>query len=161
MAVEALPSILRAWELLLGDTGDSARRAPANSDDAMLRTSVEALVRFAMNSLIQVSLLHRDVKQARWRAPASVPGVICRCRVGPLRWESRADPRRSSRAAVAFSVAWKYCITGGIVSATLLPTSRIASVFADVRQWERKAAIDSESFDRCSAAADDMQKRPL
>jgi len=64
----------------------------------------------------------------------------------------RRPPRRRCSA--------KYCITGGIVSATLLPTSRITSARAmsDAGNGRPRSMPNAAE---AAVAADDMQNRPL
>jgi hypothetical protein len=90
---------------------------------------------------------------------ASVPGVICKCSVAAaLVGVARGSTTIS--APPRFFCSWKYCITGGIVSARLLPTSRIVSapgISASGNGSPR--SIPNALTD--AAAADDMQNRPL
>ena len=85
---------------------------------------------------------------ATFRSPlasaASVPGVICRCSDGELARSRIARGSTTMSLPPRRRCASKYCISGGIVSAGLPPTSRIASAPGISLKRERQAAIDPE-----------------
>ena len=76
----------------------------------------------------------------------SVPGVTCRCSVAA----GAVGVRRGSTTISAPPLSrWSesYRVNGGMVSATLLPTSRMASARREIRQRERQPAVDAEGSD--------------
>ena len=89
----------------------------------------------------------------------SVPGIGARCSPAPSAVEVRRGSTTMCRAPAARPRS-KYCIAGGMVSAGLAPTSRIACAFA--MSDSGNGSPRSTPKARLPAVADDdMQKRPL
>ncbi len=89
----------------------------------------------------------------------SLPGVFCRCSQAPRAVAVARGSTTTCRAPGA-RPASNHCITGGIVSAGLLPTSSTACASAiSLTGNGNPRSIPNARL--LAAAAEDMQNRPL